>query len=142
MPKVCLSSLALLAACSSAAVSAQVPGYNLTNHHEFNDMGSWRKVLDEREIGREARVYQRRLDGMGVVAIVHSCRFVSQIAQGNAGGAIATGALCSISIGRKQKRDFWVCENSMGPFIISDNQEYGPNYKTSEKFTGSACWVL
>lgn len=97
-------------------------------------------VLDKKDISDEARVYRRRLSDMGIAATVHACQFVSEIAQGTAGSATATGGLCSISIGRKAKRDYWVCENSLGSFNISDNEEYVLSYQTSNEFIGSTCW--
>lgn len=108
----------------------------------YGDLGYWQQIYEPEIIEAQISVYEKRMRSLGIPAKVQSCRLVSQIARGVANGAFATGALCSISIGAKPKREFWVCENSHGSFNISDNKEYGLTYETSKEFIGSTCWMF
>lgn len=104
--------------------------------------GYWQKIEEPEIIDAQIATYQKRMRSLGIAATVHSCRMVSQIARGTANGSYAIGALCSISIGSKAKRDFWVCENTLGSFNISDKIEYALDYETSKEFIGRTCWVF
>lgn len=132
----------LLTATLSGQVLAQSWLPKEDNPIQRVGLGYWQKIEEPEIIDAQIAVYQKRMRSLGIEATVHSCRLMSQIARGVADGAFATGALCSISIRSKAKRDFWVCENTLGSFNISDNNEYGLDYETSKEYIERTCWIF